>query len=470
MKYFKSIKWKLLVWQTLLLAGVLVTLMSLHYQLHKRDLIAAVDSELQEYLMEVLPSVAPTQRVADAGRRQGAALPLPPRKIQQSAGNPGMEFLDELETSGFYFISKGPQGTQMHGQVPQSLIDNMPDPASGSQKITRDGYRELIHPHRQGLIVIGHSLHDVYAETAILLGRLISVGGAVLLAGFAIGWLIIRRALRPIRTISDTAKTIAGGRHDQRIELSDAPDELASLAQTLNRSFDHLNEAIEIQRRFSADASHELRTPVAVVIAQAEAALKRERTAEEYQNVLHACLRAGQRMKSMANSLLELTRIDDANAALQKTACDLNAIVADAVDSASLLSEKHPIRFQGLEPGKTGLPKLEARMDAERLHQVINNLVANAVQHNPDGCDIDIRLTKEGVIEISDNGIGIPPESLPHIFERFYRVDPSRSREFGGAGLGLSIVKRLIEAHGGQITAASEPGWKTTFTITLPLV
>ncbi len=470
MNFCKSIKWKLLVWQTLLLAGVLVTLMSLHYQLHKRDLIAAVDSKLQEYLMDVMPSVAPVQRVAEAGRRQGMPRPLPPRQVQRSASNPGMAFLAELEASGFYLISKGPQDTQMHGQVPQSLINNMPDPAAGSKKITRDGYRELVHPHRQGLIVIGHSLHDVDAEIAVLLGRLISIGGAVLLAGFAIGWLVIRRALRPIRTISDTAKTIAGGRHDQRIRLSDAPDELASLAQTLNRSFDHLNDAIEIQRRFSADASHELRTPVAVVIAQAEAALKRERTAEEYQNVLHACLRAGQRMKSMTNSLLELTRIDSAGTAPQKTKCDLSEIVADAVNSASLLSEKHPIRFQGLEPGTGGLRKLKARMDAERLHQVITNLVANAVQHNPDGCEIDIRLTKEGVIEISDTGIGIPPESLPHIFERFYRVDKSRSRELGGAGLGLSIVKQLIEAHGGQITATSEPGRQTTFTITLPLV
>lgn len=470
MKYFKSIKWKLLIWQTLLLAGVLVTLMSLHYQLHKRDLIAAVDSELQEYLMAVMPSVAPSQRVAEASRQQEMPRPLPPRHAQRSTINSSREFLEKLEASGFYLISKGPQGTQMQGQVPQSLINNLPDPASGSQKITRDGYRELIHPHRQGLIVIGYSLHDVNAEMILLLGWLIGIGGAVLLVGFAIGWLIICRALRPIRTISDTAKTIAGGRHDQRIELSNAPDELASLALTLNHSFDHLNEAIEIQRRFSADASHELRTPVAVVIAQAEAALKRERTAVEYQNALHACLRAGNRMKNMANSLLDLTLIDSAGSAPQKTTCDLIEIVADAVDSAALLSEKHPIRFQGLEDGPAGLHKLEARMDADCLHQVITNLVANAVQHNPAGCEIDIRLTNKGVIEISDNGSGIPPESLPHIFERFYRVDKSRSREFGGTGLGLSIVKQLIEAHGGQIAAASEPGRRTTFTLTLPLV
>jgi two-component system OmpR family sensor kinase len=313
------------------------------------------------------------------------------------------------------------------------------------------------------LIVLGRPLTEVYAALSVTRFYLIAIGGAVLLVGFVGGLLITGRALRPIGKISDTAKTIAEGNHQQRIELSDAPEELAGLADTLNNTFAHLNESIETQKRFSADASHELRTPIAVVIAQAEAALKRERTPEEYQTVLNACLRSGRRMKSLANSLLELTRLSGAGFELSKERCDLNEVLAGAVDSASLLSEKHPVVFQGLEK------PLEANVDRDRIHQVVMNLISNAIQHNPQGCEIAVSLKQGGIIEIADNGIGIPEESLPHIFDRFYRVDKSRTREQGGAGLGLSIAQSLVEAHNGTISASSMAGSGATFTIKLPL-
>lgn len=245
-----------------------------------------------------------------------------------------------------------------------------------------------------------------------------------------------------------------------------APEELAGLADTLNNTFDHLHESIETQKRFSADASHELRTPIAIVIAQAEAALKRERTSDEYQSVLKACLHAGQRMKNMANSLLELTRLDGAGVALVKTRCILNEVISDAVESASALSEKHPVSFHCLEK------HLVAEIDPPRIHQVMMNLLSNAIQHNPDGCEIQVVLEttdREAVIKIIDEGVGISKESLPHIFDRFYRVDKSRSHEHGGVGLGLSIVKSLVEAHGGNIAVSSIFNQSTTFTIRLPL-
>lgn len=463
MKLFKSIKWKLLIWQTVLLAGVLLTLMTLHYQFQKRDLIAEVDAELQEHLMAVMPMIAPPKLQAAPLREINRRPSRQPRLNQRGLEQTADEILTELGQRNIYLIFLGPDGIKQYGQVPSSLIEQMPKPPSEPVKITRDGNRERIHPHHNSLVIIGQPLTAVNAEMAALLGRLILIGVAVLLTGFGIGWLIITRALRPIRTISSTAETIASGAHHERIELADAPDELSSLARTLNSSFDHMDEAIETQKRFSADASHELRTPISVVIAQAEAALKRDRTTEEYQGVLNACLRAGKRMKNMAESLLDLTRLDSASTALQKTECDLNEVIADAVDSASLLSEQHPVHFQCLEK------QVSVTIDRDRIHQVITNLIANAVQHNPDGCKIDISLTKEGIIKISDNGVGIPPESLPHIFDRFYRVDQSRSRELGGAGLGLSIVQRLVEAHGGQITVTSEPDLHTTFTIRLPV-
>lgn len=460
MKAFHSIKWRLLIWQAVLLAAVLATLMTLHYQAQKRDLTAKLDAELQETLMAVMPAIAPPQAAPRPDSKPRARIT--PRRPEWSTN----EIQAELKSRGIYLLSAGPAGLQQYGDVPAALIRQTPRPVKQPVQRTRDGYRERIHSRPQMVMVIGKSLDEVTAKMATVLHKLIFIGIAVLISGFLVGWIIVTRSLRPIRAISRTAETIAGGEHHKRIELSDAPDELASLAQTLNESFDHLDEAIETQKRFTADASHELRTPVAVVITQAEAALKKERSAEEYKGVLEACLRAGRRMKTMAESLLELTRLDSRGAVLSKTTCDLNAVVAGAVDSGSLLSEKHPVRFQSLETGPAGL---HVHMDKERIHQVITNLIANAVQHNPDGCEICVSLTKDGTIIISDNGIGISAEHLPHIFERFYRVDASRSREQGGAGLGLSIVQRLIEAHGGTITTVSKPGHGATFVITLPL-
>jgi len=514
MKAFQSIRWRLLVWQMILLAGVLVTLLTLHYQLKKRDLIAGVDGEIQEALMIVMPIVSPPSdgpRANQPGQRPAPGMlsrwdnPFPGQmqlpQIQQPVDIDATEFLDHIEQHDVFLVVKTLDEMTLYGTVPQLLKNDLPSPAAQPRKITRAGNRLLIHSHNQIQIMIGRPLTKTYATLALTRFYLVGIGGTVLLIGFIGGLLIIGRALRPIGKISDTAKTIAEGDHRRRIELSDAPEELSGLADTLNKTFDHLHESIENQKRFSADASHELRTPIAVVIAQAEAALKRDRSPEEYRNVLNACLRAGRRMKSMANSLLELTRIDSQASTLSTAPCDLNEVLSGAVDSASLLSEKHSVSFQGLEqnqkrysrsPEAGGEPAVRiagilpaqndgtssenaretprvAEIDRDRIHQVVMNLISNAMQHNPQGCEITVRLKQDGIIEIADNGIGIPEESLPHIFERFYRVDKSRSREQGGVGLGLSIVKSLVEAHGGTITAASVPNLGTTFTICLPL-
>lgn len=449
-RIFHSIKWKLLAWQTVLLAGVLTVLLTLHYQFQKRDMIAGVDAELQDTLQALLPVLAP---------------PHPLRRPSSVPEQKAAALLEEIDRRNVYIVSVTPRRTERYGPVPPSLLRQIPTPAQTPVCVTRNGFRERIYSNHDLLIVIGRPLDEVNEKAAALLHRLILVGTAILALGTAGGRLIVSRSLRPIRTISRTAETIAAGEHHRRIELADAPDELASLAQTLNSTFDHLDEAVETQKRFTADASHELRTPVAVIIAQTEAALKKERSAEEYKRVLAACLRAGKRMKKLADGLLELTRFDGRNAGLAKTRCDLNDLLSDAVDSASLLSARHPVHFQPLETDTTDLP---VEIDRERIHQVVLNLIANAVQHNPDGCSIHVTLARNGTIEIADDGVGIPPDALPHIFDRFYRVETSRSRDCGGAGLGLSIVKQIVQAHGGEITAASRPGGGALFTITLP--
>lgn len=475
MKAFNSIKWRLQIWQMLLLAGVLVTLLFLHYHLRKKELISNIDRSLQDVLVMALPRIAPPV--------EGARPPFdgtPPPRRNRAPFNPERqrpvtyeqndEFIANLSQTSCYIAVWDERGSPKdhYGAVPESLkLQDIDRPERGRIAITtRGNYRELIQnqPGRL-LFVIGQPLDKVNLILAQTRIHLLLVGLGIMGIGFAGGLLIISRTIRPIREISRTAECIAAGERSRRIELSDAPEELEGMARTLNGTFDHLDEMIENHKRFSADASHELRTPIAVVIAQTEAALKRDRSADEYKNTLKACLRAGQRMKNMAESLLTLTRIDSGGSAPALIDCDLNHVLSGAVDSASLLSEKHPVDFQGLKS------PLIVPVDCDRIHQAVMNLLINAMQHNPDGCPIHVSLHEKNnrvVIKVADEGSGIPEEHLPHIFERFYRVDKSRSRAHGGAGLGLSIVQSLIEAHGGTIDVSSEPGRKTAFIITLP--
>lgn len=500
MKLHRSIHWQLLAWQMLLLAAVLTTLLSLHYHLQRKSLITETDATLQSALMQALPALTPPQgRPRQDGMllqsgRPSQGMPAPGMRSQGMQNVQGMRgqkmpeqgaphqfpsstlaqpeqgALEKIDQGDLYLATWDPTGTPLlkQGTLREDIKATDYAFARGEQQFaTQAGHRELILPHPTGiLIVIGTPLTAVYNQLAITRNHSLLVGSAVFLMGLAGGWLIIRKTLQPIHEISQTAEEISNGDHRRRIELSDAPEELAGLAKTLNNSFSHLHNAIENQKRFSADASHELRTPIAIVMMQSQAALKRDRSTEEYKVVLNACLRAADRMRNMADSLLDLTRIDGNETALIKQVQPVNESVSSAAADAALLSDLHPVDFQ------ESSSSLIADIDPDRIHQVVTNLINNAIQHNPDGCAIHVALKqdqKTARIEINDEGAGISQEALPHIFDRFYRADKSRSREQGGAGLGLSIVKSLVEAHNGTIEAASIPGQSTTFTITLPL-
>jgi heavy metal sensor kinase len=471
----------------LLLAAVLVSLLSLHYHLQRKALLTATDADLQNSLMIALPALAPMENGprGPRGPRDGlrddllnfedpaAARPSPDtRVLNQEPAESADRFLAQIEKENIYLAAWDntlkEEPSEHYGTIPENLdsldyVNFLQD----QQFISRNGYRELVVPHHSGqLIVLGRSLAGIEQKLERTRGYLTLIGCAVFLLGYAGGRFTIDKTLRPIGQISRTAEEITKGDHSRRIELSDAPAELAGLALSLNNSFDHLESAIQNQKRFSADASHELRTPIAVVMAQTQAALKRDRSTEEYKAVLEACMRASQRMKSMADSLLQLTRIDAKENALDLNKHVLNDIVSNAAADAAHISHMHYVNYMG--PDMT----IIANIDSERIDQVLTNLLSNAVKHNSSGCSIQVTLKKEGDsahIEISDDGQGIDADALPHIFERFFRVDKARSRQQGGSGLGLSIVKSIVEAHGGTIEATSIPGKKTTFTILLPL-
>jgi heavy metal sensor kinase len=294
---------------------------------------------------------------------------------------------------------------------------------------------------------------------------LTAIGAGVLVIGLAGGWLVSLRAVRPIRAITAVAQEISATNLSRRIPAAEVQSELGSLAIVLNEMFARIDAAFQQQVRFTADASHELRTPLSVIHTHVQLALSRERSADEYRKTIETCQRASSRMKDLVDSLLLLAGADAGRLTLNRQRADLRVVVENCVAMVGPLAEAKGVVIEA------DLHPTELTADVSRITQVTTNLLTNAIRYNRKEGHVRVSVDMNGpdaLLTISDTGLGIPVESQPHIFERFYRVDKARSREEGGSGLGLAICKTIVEAHGGTITFHSEVGQGTTFVVRLP--
>ena len=313
-------------------------------------------------------------------------------------------------------------------------------------------------------ILVGCSFAPELKELRLTALKFAGFGSFILVLGLAGGWWFVGRSLRPISEISSAATKISAGDLSQRINTAETESELGQLAAVLNSTFARLETAFTQQKQFAADAAHELRTPVSVMLTQTQTALNRERDAETYKQTVEACLRAAQRMRRLIESLLELARFDAGQEVLKRLRFDFSKTVTDGIELVKSLAEERGVKTF------TELVLLEITGDPERLAQVITNLLTNAIQYNRPGGEVRVKLEAQGslaVLKIADTGPGIAPEDLPRVFERFYRADKSRTGG-GSAGLGLSICKAIVEAHGGTIEAESKFGKGSTFIVRLP--
>jgi heavy metal sensor kinase len=276
-------------------------------------------------------------------------------------------------------------------------------------------------------------------------------------------------ALAPIARISRTAQAMSEGDLSARIAVEQTESELGQLASTLNDAFDRLSEAVARQQRFTADASHELRTPLATLSAELEWALSRERTADEYRASLETCGRSASRMRGVVEGLLALARVDAGEPLREQSAFPLGPLVLETVAQLRPLADRCGVAVSVDDDpsGGTG----DVRGDPGLLRQAITNLVSNAIQYNRTGGSVTIAVRDESAavfVEVADTGQGIPREALPRVFDRFFRADEARARAVGGSGLGLALVKRIVDAHGGDISCSSEEGLGARFVIRLP--
>jgi heavy metal sensor kinase len=319
------------------------------------------------------------------------------------------------------------------------------------------------------VVLVGRDTGDLRRAQWPLIVNVLLAGAATLALAILGGWFVAGRALAPIRRISETARAMSAGDLDARIAVERTESELEQVASTLNDAFDRLRFAVQQERRFTADASHELRTPISVLRAEAEWALDRERTPQQYKAALAVCRRAALRMQDAVERMLTLVRAEGARDAHERTAVDLNAIVKDVLAWLAPIAQERDVSIAAVGSGSTAT----VNGDPEQLREAVNNIAANAILYNKAGGSVTISTRTIGGmarVEVVDTGIGIPAEAVPHVFDRFYRVDKARSRDAGGSGLGLSIARAIVVAHGGDIMCTSEFGTGSVFVISLPVL
>ena len=288
----------------------------------------------------------------------------------------------------------------------------------------------------------------------------------LLLAGLG-GFFLADRALRPIGQITRTARAISASDLNQRINYRGPADELGQLATTFDQMLERLQGAFVRERRFTADASHELRTPLTALKGHFWATLSQPRTASEYENTLRDLEKEVDRLIRLATDLLFLARLDQSLRQWQSTPVDLSDLLDATVEQVRPLAEA-----KGLALSQEAPPGLTIQGDLDHLIRLFLNLLDNAIKYTPAGGRVTVRTWAEATsvrVAVSDTGVGVPPEHLPLLFERFYRVEAARSRDQGGAGLGLAIAYEIARWHGGMLEIQSEPGQGTTVTVQLPV-
>lgn len=280
------------------------------------------------------------------------------------------------------------------------------------------------------------------------------------------GYWLMRRSLQPVDEITRRAEGITSSNLSERLPVIRTGDELERLSGALNRMIERLDGAFQHIHRFSADASHELRTPLTILQLELEGLAQNRKLDPSLVDEVGSALEETSRMSHIVENLLTISRLDAGELKIDKSRLDLAQLASSSTEQMQLLAEEKSISLRC----KTG-DEIYIEGDRSRLQQVIVNLVDNAIKYTQEGGEIRVTVRQDtnlAILEVSDNGAGIPGDALPHVFERFFRADKARSRDLGGAGLGLAIVKSICIAHGAEISVSSQEGRGTCFTVELP--
>ena len=464
---FRSISFRLVAWYAGLLAGIFLLLCVLWYL----DLRHFMESDLQQ------AQLRRAHQIGDAMlahvKQTGEAYAVSETK-DLYAPEVNDRFIRITRADGtLIYLS----GTPRDGSFEPAKVAALPSPpaAESFRKLELPGNRALIVAaldfkspgNPDYLVEFGQLLDPVetmlnHLFLQLLLGLPLAV--VIIAAG---GYLLVRRALTPVEQITRAAERITQHNLSGRLPVTRTGDELERLSVSLNRMIARLDDAFQYSKRFVADASHELRTPLTVLRGELENLATDPRVDAEWRERGASLLEEAVHLSKIVEQLFLLSRLDAGEAQAEWTRFDLSELARTTADQMSLLAEDKGIAITCTAPQPAPVEG-----DRVRLKQVIVNLLDNAIKYTPNQGAIRLNvgaMNGHAVLEVADDGVGIPPAALPHVFERFYRVDQTRTDDSESAGLGLSIVKSICSAHGAEVEAQSTIGQGSCFRVRLPL-
>ncbi|MDD5289359.1 MAG: ATP-binding protein [Dehalococcoidales bacterium] len=452
MKFFKSIRTRLTIWYLVVIVVLLLIFSAVAYFMLSVNLYQNLDKTLVNRAIQLR---------ANLTIQRGEAI---------FTGGP-----DELL---FVFDSSGALMQKFGLVVDSANVNEIVEQALRGENsflttVTVDNRAVRLHAtsfmagfNNRVVIVVGQLTSGITMVLDAFKFVLVIAGVCVVVLAGIGGLFLASRVLKPVERITRTAQEIGESDLSRRINVK-SDDELGRLASTLNSMIGRLEAAFNRQRQFTADASHELRTPLAIMQAESTLSLSKERTETEYRRSLETISQESDYMASVISKLLFLARSDAGKEPVNFEDVDLKELISTLSSSVEAIASDKGIKFT-----VDAQDELIVNGDRVKLRQLFINILENAIRYTPGDGNISVSLIrKEGmaVVAVSDTGIGISPEHLPHIFERFYRVDKARSRADGGVGLGLAITKYIAESHGGMIEVESQEGKGSTFYISLPL-
>lgn len=461
----RSISFRLVVWYAGLLAVIFSALFALLY-LNVRLFLINDMSQSQARRAQQVASLL----LAQPG--QAGQIAAEAKEWFQPEANDRFIRISHRDGAVIYVSGAPTDGSFDPHEVPAS---SSPSKAEFSRQIQMPGDETLLvtaltytSPDKQDYLVeYGATLDPVQTMLNRLFLRLALGLPLAIILMTAGGYWLIRRALTPVEQITRAAERITQHNLDERLPVSNTGDELERLSISLNRMIARLNDAFQNSKRFVADASHELRTPLTILRGELETMAEDPRLGLDWRERAASLLEETERLSRIVEQLFALSRLDAGEAQTEWLQFDLAELARSTAEQMNLLAED-----KGITITCDAAQPVTVEGDRARLKQVVVNLLDNAIKYTPKRGVIQMRIQAvngHAVLEVEDNGIGIAADALPHVFERFYRVDRTRSSDSEGAGLGLSIVKSIATAHGAEVGVTSIPNVGTRFSVKLPL-
>ena len=453
-----SIGLKLTVWYSAILLSTLILFGFIAFFAMRRGIRRSVDDGLRERLngiRAVMNNVLPEGRERLRDELREHAEVRGERDFSQISDAKG-HWVFRSDLMGRFDVPKGGKPKHPYFDV---KVRGLPLRVL-SREIHVDGQAYLVQ--------VATPVRDFDKALDRLMWILLLSSPLLLVLASAGGYWMSRRALEPVDEITRAAQEINSKNLARRLSVRQSRDELQRLSETLNDMLERLEAAFGKITRFTADASHELRTPLALMRTTAEISLRKSRSETEYREALSAILDESEKTSALVEKLMLLARTDAGFESLERVPLNLAGCLAGACREGRTLAEGKGVEFQEQISGK----QWRVTGDPAALHRLLLILIDNAVKYTPAGGRVAVSLTADSafaLVEVRDTGIGIGADDLPHIFERFYRADKARSRERGGAGLGLSIARWIADAHGGSIRVESATGAGSVFQVRLPL-